>query len=184
VIGFEIVKATTPPKIKPYLEMIFEMIFDDVPLKKYIKKVKKLFFDMHYSEYGVLAGIKSYDDYFIDGTDKIMSWKTGALPQVKGAIAYNQLIKKMKLDSKYFPIFPGGKVKFVYLIPSMNPYGLQSIAYYDKIPEEFGIPESSIDIERMFQKIFNSQVNNIINGVSGIRKERSLRDRLINKQKN
>ena len=48
-------------------------------------------------------------------TDSANLFKKGAPIHVKGAILYNHLVRKNKLDKKYVYILEGDKIKFLHL---------------------------------------------------------------------
>ena len=51
----------------------------------------------------------------------------GTTAQCKSALAYNDLIKKFKLESKIEPIFSGSKIKWIYM--RENPYNINCLAF-------------------------------------------------------
>jgi DNA polymerase elongation subunit (family B) len=84
---------------------------------------------------------------YADGAS-LYKFKNATPSHVKGAIAYNILIKELKIDDKYEAVQTGQKVKKLYC--AKNKYGLDAITYVSELPEEFGI---KIDWDKMFSKL-------------------------------
>ncbi len=71
---------------------------------------------------------------------------------VKGALIYNELLKKHKLGRLYQKIQDSDKIRFLYL-KEQNPLFVNVISIADELPEEFGL-ENYIDYEKQFEKAF------------------------------
>ena len=78
----------------------------------------------------------------------LYKYKKGTPSHVKGAIAYNILIKELKIDDKFEAIQSSQKVKKLYC--AKNKYGLDAISYVSVLPSEFNI---KIDWDKMFSKL-------------------------------
>jgi len=79
---------------------------------------------------------------------------------VKGAIAYNILIKEHKIDDKYEAIQSAQKVKKLYC--EKNKYGLDAIAYVSNFPKEFDI---KVDWNKMFNKLVTQPVERLYQAI-------------------
>tara|TARA_E500000305_G_C3962560_1_gene207895 strand:- start:554 stop:937 length:384 start_codon:yes stop_codon:yes gene_type:complete len=90
-------------------------------------------------------GIKTYED-------SSLIYKKGTPIHVRGALLYNQQLKKLNLEKKYPAIQDGEKLKFTYL-KQPNPIKDNVISFPTRIPKEFGL-EKYIDFDTQFQKGF------------------------------
>ena len=71
---------------------------------------------------------------------------------MKGAILYNHLVRKNKLDKKYVYILEGDKIKFLHLrLP--NKYQSTAITFITKLPKELDF-HSIIDYDIQYEKSF------------------------------
>ena len=85
-------------------------------------------------------------------TDSANLFKKGAPIHVKGAILYNHLVRKNKLDKKYVYILEGDKIKFLHLrLP--NKYQSTAITFITKLPKELDF-HSIIDYDIQYEKSF------------------------------
>ena len=85
-------------------------------------------------------------------SDSANLFKKGAPIHVKGAILYNHLVKKNKLEKKYPFILIGDKIKFLHLrLP--NKYQSTSITFITKLPRELDF-HSLIDYDLQYDKSF------------------------------
>ena len=79
-------------------------------------------------------------------------FRKGAPIHVKGAILYNHLVKKNKLDNKYPYIFEGDKVRFLTL-RQPNIYQASAFSFITSMPRELDIA-AHIDYDTQFDKSF------------------------------
>jgi DNA polymerase elongation subunit (family B) len=79
---------------------------------------------------------------------------------VKGALLYNDLLRKRDLDKKYQMIGDGDKVKFAYL-KTPNPIGDHVIAILDELPTELDL-HRYVDYETQFQKSFLEPIRSLL----------------------
>jgi hypothetical protein len=79
-------------------------------------------------------------------------WKKGAPIHVKGALLYNYLIKKEKLQNKYPNIQEGDKIRFLHM-KQPNLYQCSSFSFPAQFPKELDII-GSIDYSEQFDKSF------------------------------
>ena len=81
---------------------------------------------------------------------------------VKGALLYNNLLKKNKLK-KYEVIQDGDKIKFIAL-KEPNPLREKVISFSSKLPKEFKLHQY-IDHDEMFTKSFLEPLRFIVNAI-------------------
>ena len=82
---------------------------------------------------------------------------------IKGAIMYNYLVNKHKLNNKYPLIQDGEKLKYVLL---KTPNVLQSnvIAFLGELPKEFNLHDT-IDRDLQFEKSFVDPIDLILESI-------------------
>ena len=147
--GIELVRSTTPKKVKKLIENIIKTSL----LTQNVKEANKAY-SSSYEEFQKLdpndiaarTSINNLEKYS-EGAS-LYKFKKGTPSHVKGAIAYNMLLRQFKLDDKYESIGSAQKVKKLYC--AKNKYGLDAICYTANLPEEFGI---KIDWDKMFSKL-------------------------------
>ena len=82
---------------------------------------------------------------------------------MKGALLYNDALKKYKVTRRYQQINEGDKIKFLYL-KTPNPIGDQVISFVNRIPPEFEL-SSFVDYEKQFEKAFLDPLKTILEKV-------------------
>jgi DNA polymerase elongation subunit (family B) len=147
--GIELVRSTTPKKVKKFLENIIKAAL----LTENIKQTNDIYRNS-YEEFCKLdpndiasrTSINNLEKYAKESS--LYKYKKGTPSHVKGAIAYNILIKELKIDDKFEAIQSSQKVKKLYC--AKNKYGLDAISYVSVLPSEFNI---KIDWDKMFSKL-------------------------------
>lgn len=159
--GIELVRSTTPKKVKGLIESIIKTSL----LTENIKKANEVY-RISYEEFCKLdpndiaarTSINNLDKYAQGAS--LYKYKKGTPSHVKGAIAYNILIKELSLDSKLETIQTGQKVKKVYC--AKNKYGLDAITYVSTLPKEFGI---DVDWDKMFSKLVTQPIERLYDAI-------------------
>ena len=150
MMGIEAVKSSTPApcrqKIKEALKII--MSGDEKMLNTFIQDFRKEFMSLPPEEIAYPRSVNGLRKW----TDSANLFKKGAPIHVKGAILYNHLVKKNKLDKKYVYILEGDKIKFLHLrLP--NKYQSTAITFITKLPRELDF-HSIIDYDTQYMKSF------------------------------
>ena len=147
--GIELVRSTTPKKVKKFIEKIIQTAL----LTQNIKQTNEVyregyneFLNLDPNDVAARTSINNLDKYAEGSSLYKFANKTPS--HVKGAIAYNILIKEFKIDDKFEAIQTGQKVKKLYC--TKNKYGLDAITYVSTLPSEFGLKP---DWDRMFAKL-------------------------------
>ena len=147
--GIELVRSTTPKKVKKFIEKIIQTAL----LTQNIKQTNEVyregyneFLNLDPNDVAARTSINNLDKYAEGSSLYKFANKTPS--HVKGAIAYNILIKEFKIDDKFEAIQTGQKVKKLYC--TKNKYGLDAITYVSTLPLEFGLKP---DWDRMFSKL-------------------------------
>ena len=150
IMGIEAVKSSTPAacreKIKEALPII--MNGDEKSLNEFIQDFREDFMKL---DPELIAYPRS-----CNGVQKFRGesqlFKSGAPIHVKGAILYNYLIKKNKLQNKYPNIQEGDKIKFLHL-KQPNVYVSTAFSFMTNVPKELDIIDN-IDYDIQFEKSF------------------------------
>ena len=150
MMGIEAVKSSTPApcrqKIKEALKII--MSGDEKMLNTFIQDFRKDFMKMTPEQIAYPRSVNGLRKW----TDSANLFKKGAPIHVKGAILYNHLVRKNKLDKKYVYILEGDKIKFLHLrLP--NKYQSTPITFITKLPKELDF-HSIIDYDIQYEKSF------------------------------
>ena len=161
IMGIEAVKSSTPQvcrgKIKEAIKTIMGKEQSD--LHKLIADFKKEFFSMSAEQISFprscnnLRKYKHSSNIFIKGTPI----------HVKGALIYNENLKRFNLGQKYPYIQEGDKIKFLKLIEA-NPFKFDVISYITTLPTEFKL-EPYIDYEMQFSKTFLDPMRFILQAI-------------------
>ena len=147
--GIELVRSTTPKKVKKFIEKIIQTAL----LTQNFKNTNEVyregyneFLNLDPNDVAARTSINNLEKY-AEGSS-LYKCKDKTPSHVKGAIAYNILIKDLKIDDKFEAIQTGQKVKKLYC--TKNKYGLDAITYVSTLPSEFGLKP---DWDRMFAKL-------------------------------
>ena len=147
--GIELVRSTTPKKVKKFIENIIKTSLLTEDIKQSNEAYRTSYDDFQKLDPNDIASrtsINNLEKYA--GGASLYKYKKGTPSHVKGAIAYNILLKELKLDDKFESIQSAQKVKKIYC--AKNKYGLDAIAYITTLPDEFGI---KVDWDKMFSKL-------------------------------
>jgi len=150
MMGIEAVKSSTPApcrdKIKGAMNIL--MTGNEKMLNTFIQDFREEFMKLSPEEIAFprsCNGIKKF-------TGEASLFKKGAPIHVKGAILYNHLIRKHKLDNKYPYVLEGDKIKFINL-KQPNIYTASAFSFPAEFPKELDIL-SNIDYDEQFDKSF------------------------------
>ena len=147
--GIELVRSTTPKKVKKFIENIIKTSLLTQDFKKTNEVYRTSYEDFQKLDPNDIAARTSINNLekYMEGAS-LYKYKKGTPSHVKGAIAYNILIKECKIADRHEAIQSAQKVKKLYC--AKNKYGLDAICYISTLPEEFGI---KIDWDKMFSKL-------------------------------
>jgi DNA polymerase elongation subunit (family B) len=157
IMGLESVKSSTPLVCRKAIEISLEIMLNENQdaFVKYIAEFKERFKTLPYEEIAFPRGISDIDKW----VDNRMEPKKGTPIHVKGAIAFNRLIKEYELDTRYDSIGNGGKIKFCYLkLPNITRGHV--ISCPSILPKQFGL-DKYIDYDKQFEKSFQGPMETI-----------------------
>lgn len=147
--GIELVRSTTPKKVKKFIENIIKVSLLTQDIKQSNDVYRTSYNDFQKLDPNEIASRTSINNLekYTEGAS-LYKYKKGTPSHVKGAIAYNILIKELNIADKFEAIQSAQKVKKLYC--AKNKYGLDAISYVSTLPEEF---EIKIDWDKMFSKL-------------------------------
>jgi len=155
VKGIEIVRSSTPKVVRETLKKTVKYLLTDVD-KFYItlSEYKKIFCQFTPEEISFPRSVNNMEKY-IDGE----SYRKGTPIALRSAVAYNNFIKKHKLQKKYAEIRSGEKIKFIYMkLP--NPGFENVIGFLKRMPDEKSL-KSYVDYNLQYEKTFLAVIRNI-----------------------
>lgn len=159
--GVELVRSTTPKKVKKFIENVFQtaLLTQDIKTTNSVYRNSYTEFqELDPNDVAARTTINNLEKY--SNGASLYKFKTSTPSHVKGAIAYNILIKELGLGDKFEAIEAGQKVKKLYC--EKNKYGLDAIAYPTVLPKEFNI---SINWDKMFNKLVTQPVERLYDSI-------------------
>ena len=133
---------------------------DEKMLNTFIQDFRKEFMSLSPEEIAYPRSVNGLRKW----TDTANLFKKGAPIHVKGAILYNHLVKKNKLDKKFTYILEGDKIKFLHLLLPNN-YQSTAITFITKLPRELDF-HSIIDYDTQYMKSFVEPLKFITDKIS------------------
>ena len=162
IMGIEAVKSSTPApcraKIKEGLKII--MNGDENQMNTFIQEFREEFMNLPPEDIAYPRSVNGLKKF----SDPNQMFGKGAPIHCKGAILYNHLVKKNKLDHKYPFIQEGDKIKFLNL-RSPNIFQCTSISFITSLPKELDF-HKMIDYETQFEKSFVDPLNFILEKIN------------------
>lgn len=161
IMGLQMVKSSTPGAIREILKESLEIILrrTESDIQDFVEKHKNDFNDLPIEDIAFPRGISDLEKWESETT----IYKKGTPIHVRGALLYNNFVRKNNLTSKYPLIKSGDKIKFVYLkVP--NPLREDCIAFIDELPKELSLTEY-VNYPIMFEKTFQDAVQNILDSM-------------------
>lgn len=155
--GVEAVRSSTPQACRDRMKSIFTTMLreGEEATQEAISAFKSEFSKMSPGDIGKTSGTDSIEK-FREGN----SYKKGTPIHYRGAILYNERLKKLGLDRDYQTIKSGDKVKFVYL-KMPNPIKENIISFMDDLPRELKLHQY-IDYTTQFEKVFAKPINDVM----------------------
>jgi DNA polymerase elongation subunit (family B) len=161
IMGIEAVKSSTPApcrvKIKEALKVI--MTKDEAALIQFIDEFRTHFKKLRPEEIAYPRSCNNLKKYS-SSTD---IYQKSTPIHVKGALLYNNLLKKNKLV-KYEEIQEGDKIKFI-VLKEPNPLRERVISFPTHLPQEFNLHEY-INHDEQFDKSFLEPLRFIVNAIN------------------
>jgi DNA polymerase elongation subunit (family B) len=169
VMGLDMVKSSTPTACRAKLKESLDVILtkSETDIIKFIDDFREEFRALPLVDIAFPRGVNGISKY----TDKVTkSFGKGTPIHVRGAIVYNNRLKKLNLDKTYPAITEGEKIKFIYM-KEPNPVQSNIIAFPQVMPKEFGL-DKYVDFNTQFEKSFLEPLKGILD-VIGWKTEQS-----------
>jgi DNA polymerase elongation subunit (family B) len=168
IMGLETARSSTPSYFRDKLTKAFEIILmkDNDVLIDFINKVKMETRKQDIVDISFPRSLNNLNKY--KGSSTLYEKRTPI--QVRGAILYNHLVKKLKISNKYPYIQEGEKIKFVYL-KTPNPIQENVISYFQTLPSEFNV-HKYIDFDMQFSKSFLEPLISVLNSIGWVSERR------------
>ena len=150
MMGIEAVKSSTPSACREKLKDAIEIIMnrDESTMLDFIENFKQEFKTLPVEDVSFPRSVQGVGKY----RDSNQLYKKGTPLHIRGAIIYNDMVRKNNLGKKYQFIQEGEKIKYTYLkVP--NPTTDNVIAMLNTFPKEFEL-EKYIDYDLQFTKSF------------------------------
>jgi DNA polymerase elongation subunit (family B) len=158
VCGMETARSSTPVYFRNKLLEAYTLIItksnDDI--LNFIDEIKEDIKNQDYLNIAFPRGVNGLEKY--KSVSDIFS--KGCPIQVRGALLYNHLIRKLNLAHKYPIIQEGEKIKFIYL-RTPNPIQQNVISFFQNLPPEFNL-EKYVDHKLQFEKSFYDPLKNVL----------------------
>lgn len=161
IMGMEAVKSSTPEICRGALKDAYKIALSGTndELIDHIKDFKKYYLNLPLEDIAMPRSCNNLVKY----SCPVNLYQKGAGKHVKGALAYNHLLKEKGLQNKYETIQDGDKVKFADL-KKVNPTPVNAISFPTILPPEFGL-DKYIDKEEMFKKAFISPLSMVTDAI-------------------
>ena len=150
MMGIEAVKSSTPAPCREKIREAMNILMNgnEKMLNTFIQEFREEFMELEPEEIAFPRSCNGVMKW--EGSHEL--WKKGAPIHVKGALLYNYLIKKEKLQNKYPNIQEGDKIRFLHM-KQPNLYQCSSFSFPAQFPKELDII-GSIDYTEQFDKSF------------------------------
>ncbi|AGS81160.1 DNA polymerase [Caulobacter phage Cr30] len=161
MMGIAAVKTSTPAVCREMMKESIRIMLQESQrtLISHINDCKADFMKLPFENVAFPRGVNGLKKYpLING-----QVQKGTPIHVKGSLLYNKMLKDKKVDSKYFPITDGEKIKFSYL-KTPNPLHEAVIASNGPLPPEFELDEY-IDYETQFEKSFVEPIRSMAEAI-------------------
>jgi DNA polymerase elongation subunit (family B) len=176
MMGIEAIKSSTPQSCRDAMKKCFKLIMsgEQEVVQKYIADFKIEFFNLSFEDVAFPRGVSELNKYD-SGEREQLELVKGTPIHVRGALVYNHLIRKHKLEKKYQTVKDGEKIKFCYM-KEPNSMKQNVLSILNVLPTEFDV-EKYIDYETQFNKSFSEPLQLILEKIGwSVEKRATLED--------
>jgi DNA polymerase elongation subunit (family B) len=160
VMGIEAVKSSTPQVVRDKFVKAYKLMLNstEAELQKFVAEFFEEFKTLPPEDVSFPRGVSDIAKW----KDKHITYKSGTPIHVRGALLYNEQLKKAKLNTE--EIKNGTKVKFCYM-KMPNPIMENVISFAQFLPEEFGLHQY-VDYETQFNKTFKEPLKLVSDAIN------------------
>lgn len=157
IMGLESARSQTPEVCRNALSESIRLMMtsDEKAVQRFIADFKKKFFDLPVEDIARNTGISDIAKWNVNE-----GFQSGTPYHVKGAMVYNRMLRRLKLQTQYRSVQNGDKVKLLYL-KKANPTHNNTIAFPDVLPPEFNL-EEYVDRKMQWTKNYYDPVNSLL----------------------
>ena len=161
IMGLETARSSTPQYFRDKLYAAFKIIISKTndELISFVNGVRAETREQGQEAVAFPRGVNNLEKY----QHRTDIYSKGTPIHVRGALLYNNFVKKNKLQHKYQLIQEGEKIKFIYL-KTPNPLHENCISFFNTIPPEMNL-DKYVDFQLQFEKSFLEPLKNVLNCV-------------------
>ena len=158
IMGLETARSSTPQYFRDKLYAAFKIIIGKTndELISFVNAVRTETKEQGQEGVAFPRGVNNLEKYR-HGTD---IYCKGTPIHVRGALLYNDFVRKNKLEHKYPYIQEGEKIKFIYL-KTPNPLHENCVSFFSTIPPEMNL-DKYVDYQLQFEKSFLEPLKNVL----------------------
>lgn len=160
IMGIEAVKSSTPQVVRDKFVKAYRIMLnsDEKELQAFVKNFYEEFKSLPPEDVSFPRGVSDIEKW----QDKNTVYKKGTPIHVRGALLFNQQIKKHGLSVE--EVKNGSKVKFCYM-KMPNPLMENVISFPQFLPKEFGL-DGDVDYETQFNKTFKEPLKMVSDAIN------------------
>ena len=150
IMGIEAVKSSTPAPCREKIKQALKIMMSggEKMLNKFIQEFRDEFMKLPPEDIAYPRSCNGVQKF--RGESQLFA--KGAPIHVKGAILYNHLVNKQKLENKYPLIQEGDKIRFLHL-RQPNVFQSSAFSFMTEVPKELDIA-GKIDYDMQYEKSF------------------------------
>ena len=161
IMGLETARSSTPQYFRDKLYAAFKIIISKTndELISFINDIRAETKEQGQEGVAFPRGVNNLEKY----KHRTDIYSKGTPIHVRGALLYNNFVKKNNLQHKYPFIQEGEKIKFIYL-KTPNPIHENCVSFFSTIPPEMNL-DKYVDYQLQFEKSFLEPLKNVLNCV-------------------
>jgi DNA polymerase elongation subunit (family B) len=161
IMGLETARSSTPQYFRDKLYAAFKIIISKTndELISFINDIRAESREQGQEGVAFPRGVNNLEKY----KHRTNIYSKGTPIHVRGALLYNDFVRKNKLQHKYPFIQEGEKIKFIYL-KTPNPLHENCVSFFSTIPPEMNL-DKYVDYQLQFEKSFLEPLKNVLNCV-------------------
>ena len=158
IMGLETARSSTPQYFRDKLYAAFKIIIGKTndELISFVNAVRTETKEQGQEGVAFPRGVNNLEKY----RSRTDIYCKGTPIHVRGALLYNDFVRKNKLEHKYPYIQEGEKIKFIYL-KTPNPLHENCVSFFSTIPPEMNL-DKYVDYQLQFEKSFLEPLKNVL----------------------